>query len=113
MATEGKRPPVRLRTLLRDARDIVWSARHRLILGLPLMAINRLAGIILPGTTKFVIDEVITKGRHDLLWKIALVGAVASAVGAITDYALAQLLGLAAQRAITDLRKKIQQHVQR
>ncbi|HEX6177923.1 MAG TPA: ABC transporter ATP-binding protein [Thermoanaerobaculia bacterium] len=108
----GKRP-IRLRTLVRDAGDVVWSARRRLFLGLPLVAVNRLSGIVIPGTTKFLFDEVITKGRHDLLWKIALVAAIASSVAAITDYALAQILGLAAQRAITDLRKKIQQHVQR
>ena len=77
------------------------------------MAINRLAGIVLPGTTKFLIDEVITAGRHQLLWTIALVAAAAATVAAVTDYALTQILSLAAQRAITDLRKKIQQHVQR
>ena len=111
--SEKKRPPVKLRVLLRDARDVMWSARRRLVVGLPLMAINRLAGLVLPGTTKFLLDEVIGKGRHDLLWTIAIVAASASAVAAVTDYGLAQLLGLAAQRAITDLRKKIQQHVQR
>lgn len=104
---------VSARTLLRDARDVVWSARRRLFLGMPLVAVNRLAGIVLPGTTKFLIDEVIAKGRSDLLWVIATVAVVASAIAAVTDYALAQVLGLAAQRAITDLRKKLQQHVQR
>ncbi|HVS29926.1 MAG TPA: ABC transporter ATP-binding protein [Thermoanaerobaculia bacterium] len=106
-------PKVSLGTLIADARDVVWGARRRLLLGMPLMAVNRLSGIVLPGTTKFLIDEVITKGRHDILWIIVTVGAVASAISAITDYALAQILGLAAQRSITDLRKKIQQHVQR
>jgi ABC-type multidrug transport system fused ATPase/permease subunit len=106
-------PKVRLRTLLADARDVVWGARRRLLLGMPLMAGNRLSGIVLPGTTKFLIDEVITKGRHDILWIIVTVGAAASAIGAVTNYALAQILGLAAQRSITDLRKRIQQHVQR
>ena len=102
-----------LRTLLGDARAIIWTARRRLLLGLPIMAVNRLAGIVLPGTTKFLIDEVITKGRHELLATIAAVAAIAAAIGAVTEFALAQLLGLAAQRAITDLRRKIQQHVQR
>jgi subfamily B ATP-binding cassette protein MsbA len=103
----------RIRPLLRDAGDLLWRARQRLLLGLPLMAINRLAGIVLPGTTKYLIDDVITKGRHDLLWKLVAVGGLASAIAAVTDYALAQILGLAAQRSITDLRLKIQQHVQR
>ena len=111
MATNA--PKLKLRTVLRDAWEVVWGARLRLALGLPLMAANRLAGIVIPGTTKFLIDEVITKGRHELLWTIALVAAGAALVGAVTEYALAQLLGLAAQRAITDLRMRIQQHVQR
>ncbi len=108
-----KKTPVKLSVLIRDAREIVWGARRRLVLGFPLMAINRLAGIILPGTTKYLIDEVITGGRHDLLWTIALVAGIASLVAGVTDYALAQLLGLAAQRSITDLRKRLQQHIQR
>ena len=104
---------VRLRTLLRDARDIVWTARRRLAVGFPLMAVNRLAGLVIPGTTKYLIDEVITKGRHELLWTIALVAAGAGIISGITQYALAQLLGLAAQRSITDLRRRLQRHIQR
>lgn len=104
---------INVKTVWRDARDVVWTARHRLLLGMPLMAINRLAGLILPGTTKYLIDEVLTQGRHDLLWKIIAVAGTASAIAGITDYALAQILGLAAQKSITDLRKKLQQHIQR
>jgi subfamily B ATP-binding cassette protein MsbA len=111
MAEGGKK--VDLKVLLRDARDVVWSARHRLLLGFPLMAVNRLAGIIVPGTTKYLIDEVITQGQHDLLWKIVMIMGVAAMIAGLTDYALAQLLGLAAQRSITDLRRRIQEHVQR
>jgi subfamily B ATP-binding cassette protein MsbA len=115
MLDKPKRKLDRQRTisLLRDAREIVWSARRRLAIGLPLMLINRLAGIVLPGTTKYLIDGVIVHQRLDLLWKIVTVAGVATAIGAVTDYALAQILGLAAQKSITDLRKKIQQHVQR
>jgi len=104
---------VDIKVLLRDAGDVIWTARQRLILGLPLMAINRLAGLIVPGTSKYLIDEVISQGRHDLLWKIIAVAGIASAIAGVTDYALAQILGLAAQRSITDLRKKLQQHVHR
>ncbi len=102
----------RIRVLLRDAGDLVWRSRRRLLIGLPLLLINRLSSIVLPGMTKFLIDDVIAKGHHELLWKLAAISAVAAAIGATTDYALAQILGMAAQRSITDLRKKIQQHVQ-
>src|ERR1700674_1704125 len=102
----------RIRVQLRDAGDLVWRSRRRLLLGLPLLLINRLSSIVLPGMTKFLIDDVIAKGHHELLWKLAAISAAAAAIGATTDYALAQILGMAAQRSITDLRKKIQQHVQ-
>jgi subfamily B ATP-binding cassette protein MsbA len=103
----------RVKALLGDAADLIWRSRHRLLLGLPLLLINRLTNIVLPGVTKFLIDDVIVKGQHDLLWKLAVLSGAAAAIGAATDYALAQILGMAAQRSITDLRKKIQQHVQR
>ncbi|MBV9493160.1 MAG: ABC transporter ATP-binding protein [Acidobacteria bacterium] len=98
---------------LRDAWDVVWRARHRLLLGLPLMLVNRLAGIALPLITKRLIDDVITHRHYDLLWKLVAIGAGAALFSAVTEYSLAQLLGLAAQRSITELRKKLQQHVQR
>src|SRR6266550_763155 len=103
----------RLRLLLGDAWDLIWRSRGRLLLGIPLLLINRLTNIVLPGVTKFLIDDVFVKGRHDLLWKLAAISAIAAGIGAITDYALAQILGMAAQRSITDLRKRIQQHIQR
>ena len=59
-------------TLLKDARDIIWIARRRLFIGIPLMLINRLAGIVLPGTTKYLIDGVIIHHRTDLLLKIVM-----------------------------------------
>ncbi len=110
-----KRKMDRARTmaLLRDARAIIWAARRRLAIGLPLMLLNRLAGIVLPGTTKYLIDGVIVHRQQGLLLKIVIIAGIATTIGAITDYALAQILGLAAQRSITDLRRKIQAHVQR
>ena len=115
MAEKTRRKLDRARTmaLLRDARDILFTARRRLLIGLPLMLLNRLAGLVLPGTTKYLIDGVIIHRREDLLLKIVTVAGIATIIGAITDYALAQILGLAAQKSITELRRKIQAHVQR
>jgi subfamily B ATP-binding cassette protein MsbA len=103
----------RLRAILSDARDIIWRSRRRLLIGIPLLLINRLTSLVLPGTTKYLIDDVI--GKHDvhMLWILAMISAASAVVGGSTDYALAQILGMAAQRSITDLRKRIQQHVQR
>jgi ATP-binding cassette, subfamily B, putative efflux pump len=103
----------RVRALLSDAWELIWRSRRRLLLGIPLLLINRLTSIVLPWLTKVLIDDVIGKGHHELLWQLAVASAGAAAIGATTDYGLAQILGMAAQRSITDLRVKIQQHVQR
>ena len=63
--------------------------------------------------SKYVIDDVIGKGRHELLVPIALVAGAATVVQAITSFGLSQILGVAAQRAITDMRKRVQAKVMR
>ena len=66
-------------------------------LGLIVMLINRLSGLVLPASSKYLIDDVLTKGRTELLWPIALVTGAATLVQAVTSYALSQVLGIAAQ----------------
>ena len=70
----------------REARELVWAHRQRLLLGLGLMLVSRLTGFVLPTSTKFVIDEVLTKGRTDLLTPIALAVAAATVVQALTFF---------------------------
>ncbi len=77
------------------------------------MLVSRLAGLVLPSSAKYVIDDVIGKGRHDLLMPIALVAGAATLVQAVASFGLSQLLGVAAQRAITDMRRRVQAHVMR
>ena len=97
----------------REARDLVSAHRNRLILGLVLMLISRLAGLVLPASSKYLVDEVIGKGRHDLLMPIAIAGGLATAVQAVTSFINSQILGVAAQRAITEMRKRVQARVMR
>lgn len=97
----------------REAKDLVKAHRSRLILGAVLMIINRLVGLVLPASTKFLIDDVINKQRADLLMPIALAAGAATVVQAITSFSLSQVLGVAAQRAITEMRKRIQSKVER
>ena len=97
----------------REFRELLWVHRRRLAMGLTLMMISRLAGIVLPALSKYVIDDVIGKGRHELLVPIALVAGAATIVQAITSFGLSQILGVAAQRAITDMRKRVQAKVMR
>ena len=77
------------------------------------MLINRLSGFVLPTTTKYLMDDVIQQGHWDLLPKLALAAAVATTVDAATAFANSQVLGVAAQRAITEMRKDVEAHVMR
>jgi subfamily B ATP-binding cassette protein MsbA len=95
----------------REARELVWVHRRRLILGLALMLVSRLAGLVLPASSKYLIDEVVGKQRTDLLVPIALAAGAATLVQAVTSFALSQILGVAAQKAITDMRKRVQARV--
>ena len=95
----------------REARLLLREHRGRLALGLSLMLISRFAGLVLPASSKYVIDEVIGKGRHDLLMPIALATGAATVVQAITSFALSQTLGVAAQKAITDMRRRVQAQI--
>ena len=97
----------------REFRELLWVHRRRLAIGLSLMMISRLAGIVLPALSKYVIDEVIGKKRVELLLPIALVAGAATIIQAITSFGLSQTLGVAAQRAITDMRKRVQAKVMR
>ena len=96
-----------------EARELVWIHRSRLAVGLTLMLVNRLAGLVLPASSKYLIDDVIANQRSELLLTLALAIGLAAAVQAVTGFALSQVLGVAAQRAITEMRKRVQVHVTR
>jgi len=94
-----------------EARELVWRHRRSLIIGLLLMLVNRLSGLVLPGSSKWLIDNVLAKHRGDLLIPIALAAAAAVIIQAATTYALSQVVSIAAQQAITDMRMSVQKHV--
>jgi ATP-binding cassette, subfamily B, putative efflux pump len=96
-----------------EARALIWIHRKRLALGLVLMLINRLSGLVLPTTTKYLMDDVIGDGNWDLLPKLALAAGLATTVDAVTAFTNSQVLGVAAQRAITEMRKDVEAHVMR
>jgi ABC-type multidrug transport system fused ATPase/permease subunit len=96
-----------------EARELIKARRGRLALGLVLMLVNRLASLVLPESTKYLFDDVIA--RHDLalLGTIGWAVAGATVVQAATSFANSQVLGVAAQHAITDMRRRVEEHVLR
>jgi subfamily B ATP-binding cassette protein MsbA len=110
---DKKKPktPLTFRAVLADAVELVSAHKGRLALGLGLMLINRVAGLVLPGTTKYLLDEVIGHSNRALLTKILWAAGAATLVQGVTSFALAQVLGKAAQRSITEMRRQVQRHV--
>src|SRR5881296_145359 len=96
-----------------EARAVVYAHRRRLALGLVLLLVNRLAGLVLPSSSKWVIDRVINGHHPELLLPLALAAGGATLIQAITGFGLSQILGVAAQRAITDMRRTVQAYVLR
>jgi len=114
MATDGKPEKSRpLRELLPHVWVFVRPRRKLLALGFGLMAINRLAGLVLPTSLKFLFDDIILKRRVQLLVPLVLAVLAATLVQGITDFSLTQLLSKEAQRLITELRRQVQEHVGR
>ena len=111
--TKKEKKKVSPKEAWRDARDLIWSHRYRLSLGMVLMLVNRLVGLVLPASSKYLIDDVILKRRSELLVPLALAVAGATLIQALSSFTLSQLLGVAAQRAITEMRKSVQEHVAR
>jgi len=101
------------RSALEEARALLWQHRTRLGLGLSLMLVSRLAGLVLPATSKFLLDDVFGRGNWSLLPTLALAVGAATVVQAASSFSLSQILGVAAQRAITDMRKAVEAHIMR
>jgi ABC-type multidrug transport system fused ATPase/permease subunit len=94
-------------------REIIWPRRKLVALGLLLILFNRLAGLVLPASTKYLVDDVIAKGDIGLLYKLlALVGGAVT-VQAASSYSLTMLLSVEAQHLIAQLRTQVQRHVLR
>ncbi|HYU28033.1 MAG TPA: ABC transporter ATP-binding protein, partial [Gemmatimonadales bacterium] len=106
-----KKPRPNYSNAWREARALIWQHRSRLAIGLGLMLVSRLAGLVLPWSSRYIIDQVVGQRRADLLGIIAAAVGAAAVVQAVTSFGLSQILGVAAQRAITDMRKSIQSFV--
>jgi subfamily B ATP-binding cassette protein MsbA len=106
-------PPPGRSVVWHEAKELIWKRRWRLAAGFVLMLISRLAGLVLPASSKYLIDDVIANGRRDLLVPLAAAAGAATLIQAATSFALSQLLGVAAQRAITDMRREVHRHVLR
>ncbi|HEY1803615.1 MAG TPA: ABC transporter ATP-binding protein [Terracidiphilus sp.] len=112
----GTDPPKK-KTDLRKAMPEIWRlVRPRkwlLLLGLLLVAINRVAGLTLPFVARPFVNLVLRKHEADRLMPLVIAVFVATIIQSITSFSNTQLLSKAAQRMIADLRQQVQQHIGR
>lgn len=112
MASENsKKKRVSFWDVRREAWALISAHKRWLMMGFGLMVIGQLAGLVMPFSSKFVIDTVLGEGRGDLLMPVALLATLATLVQAGTSFGLSQVVSITAQRAIRDLRAGVQQHV--
>lgn len=94
-------------------KTIVWPRRNMLLLGLFLIIVSRLSGLVLPGATQYLMDDVIAKGDMEMLKLLLLAVAGSILVQSVTSYILTQLLSVEAQHLISELRTKVGKQVLR
>ncbi len=108
---EKKKKKINYSGAWKEARTLIWSYRKRLLVGTLLMLVGRAAAMVLPSSVKFIVDDVFVNNDVVLLkWIVLAIGAAAIVQG-VTSFTLSQVLGVAAQRAITEMRKRIQAHI--
>jgi len=84
-----------------------------LLIGFVLMLISRVCGLVLPTSSKYLIDNVIAKHQLSLLIPLVLAVLAATIVQGVTGFAITQLVSKAGQRLIAELRAKVQAHIGR
>ncbi len=92
-------------------RKIIWPRRKLLLLGFVLIVINRLSGLVLPGSSKYIIDNAISQRDLQLLKWLLVAITAAIVVQAVTSFFLTRILSVEAQHLISELRSKVQQHI--
>jgi ABC-type multidrug transport system fused ATPase/permease subunit len=116
MSTENEEKKQKRKNAWKNLPD-VWALikprRGLLALGFVLMAVNRVAGLVLPASTKYFVDNVISKRQVQLLTPIVLAVLGATILQGLTSFTLTQLLSKSAQKMITELRRQVQAHIGR
>jgi len=103
----------RLKAVWPEVWKLMRPRRGLLAVGFVLMVINRLAGFVLPYSSKFLIDDVVGKHHTAILQRLVFAVLLATLVQGVTSFSLTQLLSKAAQRLIAELRQDVQKHISR
>jgi ABC-type multidrug transport system fused ATPase/permease subunit len=106
-------PPVSVFKALPEVWALIRPRRRLLALGFVLMVINRITGLVLPASMKFLVDDVIGKHHASMLTPLVGIVLISTLIQGLTSFALTQTLSKAAQKLIAELRSRVQEHVGR
>ena len=109
----AKKPKPPLKKVLPEVWALVKPRVWMLSGSFLIMIVNRASGLVLPLSSKYLIDNVMDKGQLNLLPIIVGVVVGATLIQGLTSYTLTQILSKAGQRLIAELRTKVQAHVGR
>ena len=92
-------------------KTIIWPRKNILLVGLVLIIISRLSSLVLPGASKYLMDDVIADGNIEMLETLLIIVGASIIVQAVTSFLLTKLLSVEAQRLIAILRVKVQKQI--
>lgn len=92
-------------------QTIIWPRKKQLFIGLFLIILSRLSGLVLPGASKFLVDDVIPNNDMEMLKWLIIAVVIAIIIQSVTSFALTQILSVEAQHLISQLRAKVQRHI--
>lgn len=98
-------------TLSHVFKTIVWPRRKIIGVGLILIVISRAASLVLPGASKYLMDDVIAKSDMEMLKVLLLAILGAIVVQSITSFLLTRILSVEAQHLISQLRVRVQRKI--
>jgi ABC-type multidrug transport system fused ATPase/permease subunit len=98
-------------TLKQAFKEFIWPRRKIVFVGLLLIVVSRLASLVLPGATKYLLDDVIVKKDLHMLKVLIAVVAGSILVQSVTSYMLTKILSVEAQLLISQLRIKVQKKI--
>lgn len=105
------KPKPSLRKVWPEVKKLLRPRRALIAGSFAIIIVNRASGLVLPASTKYLVDDVMRGHRLELLPWIVGVVLAATLLQGVTSYALTQVLSKAGQRLITELRVQVQQHV--
>jgi len=110
---ETPKKKVDFRKAMPEIWRLVRPRKWLLLLGLALVAINRVAGLTLPFVSRPFVNDVLRRHEGNKLVPLVVAVIVATLIQSVTSFSNTQLLSKAAQRMIADLRQQVQRHVGR